>query len=56
MKAPHWPLEAWKTSMYGFDRKPVSAITPLGPVPDLFRQAWQRVLDGDAPAYEELRT
>lgn len=56
LKAPHWPLEAWKTSMYGFDRKPVSAITPLGPVPDLFRQAWQRVLDGDAPAYEELRT
>ena len=29
---------------------------PRLPVPDLFAHAWQRVQDGDAPAYEKLTT
>ncbi|WP_424187136.1 hypothetical protein ACOBQX_04705 [Actinokineospora sp. G85] len=56
LSAPHLPLERWKAPMFGFTARPGRVITPLGPVADLFTLAWQRVLDGDAPAYEELKT
>ncbi|MBB5907332.1 hypothetical protein [Actinoalloteichus hymeniacidonis] len=42
--------------MFGFDTTPDVVITAHEPVADLFARAWQRVLDGDAPAYEELET
>lgn len=48
------PLETWKGGLY-----PVhdgSAIFPDRPVVDLFRHAWQRVQEGDAPGFEQLQT
>ncbi|GAA1296660.1 hypothetical protein [Saccharothrix xinjiangensis] len=54
--APHLPLEAWKAPMFGFTTTPRGVVVPREPIADLFARAWQRVLDGDAPAYEELKT
>ncbi|EWC62242.1 hypothetical protein UO65_2421 [Actinokineospora spheciospongiae] len=54
--APHLPLETWKAPMFGITGKPDSAIVAREPAADLFTRAWRRVLDGDAPAYEELKT
>ncbi|MFI9814510.1 hypothetical protein [Saccharothrix variisporea] len=54
--SPHLPLESWKAPMFGFTTEPAGVIVPREPVADLFARAWRRVLDGDAPAYEELKT
>ncbi|MDU0292290.1 hypothetical protein [Saccharothrix longispora] len=54
--APHLPVESWKAPMFGFTTRPSWVVVPLEPVADLFARAWRRVLDGDAPAYEELKT
>ncbi|MFT7840367.1 hypothetical protein Q5530_29850 [Saccharothrix sp. BKS2] len=54
--APHLPLEAWKAPLFGFTSTPPGVIAPREPIADLFARAWRRVLDGDAPAYEELKT
>jgi hypothetical protein len=54
LKAPALPVELWKQGLYpvrGYAR-----AVPLVPVPELFTRAWERVLAGDAPAYEELTT
>ncbi|GAB3004836.1 hypothetical protein [Saccharothrix stipae] len=56
LSAPHLPLEVWKAPMFDHVADRPGAIVPLEPVADLFARAWQRVLDGDTPAYEELRT
>ena len=53
---PHLPLESWKAPMFGITDAVEGAIVPREPVGDLFARAWQRVVDGDTPAYEELRT
>ncbi|GAA0211109.1 hypothetical protein GCM10010492_06170 [Saccharothrix mutabilis subsp. mutabilis] len=54
--SPHVPLESWKAPMFGFTTQPAGVIVPREPVADLFARAWRRVLDGDTPAYEELKT
>ncbi|MFF3937225.1 hypothetical protein [Streptomyces phaeofaciens] len=54
LKSPALPVELWKQGLY-----PVhggSRAVPLVPVPELFTRAWDRVLAGDGPAYEELTT
>ncbi|MEU4768366.1 hypothetical protein AB0H12_34465 [Actinosynnema sp. NPDC023794] len=56
LAAPHLPLERWKAPMLEYVTGQPGVIVPLEPVADLFARAWQRVLDGDAPAYEELKT
>ncbi len=56
LSAPQLPLESWKAPMFEYVEGRPGAIVPLEPVADLFARAWQRVLDGDAPAYEELKT
>ncbi|WP_447007790.1 hypothetical protein ACRAKI_15540 [Saccharothrix isguenensis] len=56
LSAPHLPLEMWKAPMFEYTAGRPGAIVPLEPVADLFARAWRRVLDGDAPAYEELKT
>ncbi|WP_309110556.1 hypothetical protein [Saccharothrix sp.] len=56
LSKPHLPLESWKAPMFGFTAHPTGVVVPREPVADLFARAWQRVLDGDAPAYEELKT
>lgn len=61
LKTPHLPLETWKLSLFDIARDssgrpapPLSRILPLRPVHQLFAQAWQRVIDGDEPKYEEV--
>lgn len=56
LNRPHLPLESWKAPMYGIADSPWNVVLPREPVADLFARAWQRVLDGDTPAYEQLRT
>lgn len=61
LKAPHLPLETWKMPLFHLVRDeynraapPLPRILPLEPVHELFSRAWQRVLDGDEPKYEEV--
>ncbi|MYW00398.1 hypothetical protein [Streptomyces sp. SID3343] len=54
LKSPQLPVETWKDGLY--DRAYGSAVVPENPVPELFRRAWQRVQDGDAPGFEQLVT
>lgn len=53
MAAPLLPLEQWKLPMYGH-RLP-GLLVPAEPAADLYRRAWQRVLEGDGPRFEELK-
>jgi hypothetical protein len=52
-KGPALPVEAWKKPLLStcFD-----LLLPQGTVEGAFREAWQRVEDGDAPGYEALTT
>ncbi|MFJ5306976.1 DNA-binding protein [Streptomyces sp. NPDC088350] len=55
---PHVPLERWKLPLFDIvdgDRASLGVIVPTEPVADLYRRAWQRVRDGDAPRFEELK-
>ncbi|CAL9642767.1 hypothetical protein [Streptomyces sp. enrichment culture] len=54
LKGSALPVEIWKEGLYPIHERMRTA--PMSPVPDLFARAWQRVRDGDAPAYEELTT
>jgi hypothetical protein len=57
LRAPDLPVEQWKSSLYGprlDSAPPPSTVMVLTPVPELFRVAWQRVLDGDAPTFQSL--
>ncbi|MGW3936983.1 hypothetical protein [Streptomyces phaeochromogenes] len=54
LKSPALPVETWKEGLYPVPDR--SRAVPRLPVPDLFARAWQRVQDGDAPAYEKLTT
>jgi hypothetical protein len=57
LKDTHLPIEEWKKPMFRFrEARPMGPLVPLEPVAALFRRAWQRVLDDDAPGYEELKT
>ncbi|MET9661654.1 DNA-binding protein [Streptomyces sp. NPDC006510] len=59
LKAPHAPLERWKLPLVGDlvakANTPLDVIAPTEPAADLYRRAWQRVRDGDAPRFEELK-
>lgn len=57
LKKPHAALEEWKLPLFGIQgRAPATVVCPLGTVEELFRVAWQRVVDGDVPAYEDAAT
>ncbi|MEW2390839.1 hypothetical protein AB0933_21030 [Streptomyces venezuelae] len=52
--APLLPVESWKKPLLpepGFRFE-----VPGCPVPELYARAWQRVVDGDVPGYEEFET
>ncbi|MEV2189853.1 DNA-binding protein [Streptomyces phaeochromogenes] len=54
---PYVPLERWKVPMYDLlhgEEAVLGVVVPTGPVADLYRAAWQRVLDGDEPRLEQL--
>ncbi|MCZ4125638.1 hypothetical protein [Streptomyces sp. H39-S7] len=53
-KSPALPVETWKEGLYPLSDY-VRALPRL-PVPALFALAWERVKNGDAPAFEELTT
>ncbi|QDY81428.1 DNA-binding protein [Streptomyces qinzhouensis] len=56
--APRIPLERWKLPLFDMvhgEHSSFGVIVPTEPVADLYRRAWQRVLDGDAPRFEELK-
>ncbi|UUU36065.1 DNA-binding protein [Streptomyces sp. CA-210063] len=58
-KAPRLPLEQWKLPLFSdlmSDEHPtLGVIVPTEPAAELYRRAWQRVQDGDAPRFEELK-
>ncbi|MFD7256482.1 DNA-binding protein [Streptomyces sp. NPDC059874] len=53
MASPVLPVEQWKLPMY--DGRVVGPLVPGEPVADLYRRAWQRVREGDAPRFEQLQ-
>ena len=61
LKAPWLPIETWKLAhLTELDLKlrepcPVGGPMVLRPFEELFAAAWQRVLDGDEPRYEEAK-
>ncbi|WP_329369656.1 hypothetical protein OG896_27720 [Streptomyces sp. NBC_00669] len=55
LAAPALPLESWKQELLPAGQLDLAAQPiPELPVPELFRRAWQRVLDGDPPAFEKF--
>jgi hypothetical protein len=53
---PHLPLERWKLPLYDLldgETPVLGVVVPSRPVPGLYREAWRRVQDGDAPQPEE---
>jgi hypothetical protein len=61
LKAPWLPIETWKLAhlveldLDAGELCPAGGPMVLRPFEDLFAAAWQRVLDGDAPRYEEVK-
>lgn len=61
LKAPWLPIETWKLAhlveldLDPRDLCPAGGPLVLRPFEDLFAAAWQRVLDGDVPRYEEVK-
>jgi hypothetical protein len=61
LKGSYTPVETWKLPLYGGQRRKAALILPPGPLLPLtsmagiYAAAWQRVVDGDAPRYEEVR-
>ncbi|WP_345620916.1 DNA-binding protein [Streptomyces ziwulingensis] len=56
--APRVPLERWKLPLFGLsddEDTPFGVIVPVEPAAELYRAAWRRVREGDAPRFEELK-
>ncbi|WP_031049498.1 hypothetical protein [Streptomyces sp. NRRL F-5650] len=57
LPTPHLPLERWKLPMYDLregEAPVLGVVVPTRPVAVLYREAWQRVQEGDGPSLEEL--
>ncbi|MEV6396749.1 hypothetical protein AB0M39_18505 [Streptomyces sp. NPDC051907] len=52
-KSPRLPAESWKTSILPWDLH--GFVVPDRPVADLYAAAWRRVVEGDAPGFEEFK-
>ncbi|MFO0960355.1 MAG: hypothetical protein U0800_23455 [Isosphaeraceae bacterium] len=61
LKAPWLPIERWKLAhlvdldVGPADPCPAGGPLVLRPFEDLFAAAWQRVVDGDEPGYEQVK-
>ncbi|MCA9063062.1 MAG: hypothetical protein KDA96_08385 [Planctomycetaceae bacterium] len=62
LKTPHLPLETWKLPLLQLKRDSYNRATPplpriiaLQPLHELFDHAWNRILAGDEPGYEEVQ-
>ncbi|MCX5195222.1 DNA-binding protein [Streptomyces sp. NBC_00249] len=57
--SPVLPVELWKLPMYalapGGGGPVLGVLVPAEPAADLYRRAWGRVREGDAPRFEELK-
>ncbi|MDQ0988707.1 DNA-binding protein [Streptomyces sp. V2I9] len=54
---PHIPLERWKLPLHPLldgENTPLGVVVPTEPAADLYRRAWQRVVDGDGPRFEKI--
>ncbi|GAA0685576.1 DNA-binding protein [Kitasatospora atroaurantiaca] len=54
-RSPHLPLETWKLPLLGGGSTALGVLLPAEPAAELYRRAWQRLLDGDLPRFEELK-
>lgn len=54
-RSPHLPLETWKLPLVGGGSTALGVLLPAEPAAALYRRAWQRLLDGDLPRFEELK-
>ncbi|MFI2210759.1 hypothetical protein [Streptomyces sp. NPDC020141] len=52
-RTPRLPLESWKTAL--LPESGGGFAIPDRPVAELFAAAWQRVVEGEAPGFEEFR-
>ncbi|WP_052744538.1 hypothetical protein [Streptomyces odonnellii] len=52
-QTPRLPSESWKTDLLPWNRP--GFVVPDRPVPGLYEAAWQRVVAGDAPGFEEFQ-
>ncbi|MGW4199551.1 hypothetical protein [Streptomyces sp. NPDC004726] len=52
-KAPRLPVESWKVPLLPWGTQ--GFVTPDRPVAELFEAAWERVVNGDAPGFEEFK-
>ncbi|MFD7284367.1 hypothetical protein [Streptomyces sp. NPDC059863] len=52
-QAPRLPMESWKTAL--LPRGLPLYLVPDRPVPELYRAAWRRIVDGDTPGFEEFQ-
>ncbi|MEU9800337.1 DNA-binding protein [Streptomyces sp. NPDC051000] len=58
LSSPTLPVELWKLPLYGTaaGRNAVlGVLVPTDPAAELYRRAWERVREGDAPRFEELK-
>ncbi|GAA3456274.1 hypothetical protein [Dactylosporangium matsuzakiense] len=58
-KAPALPVERWKLPLIlggGEHGTALGAVVPIAPAPALFGLAWDRIVAGDTPRFEELQT
>ncbi|WP_106400167.1 DNA-binding protein [Actinocorallia populi] len=58
LKTPCLPLEEWKLSLYGVpagaQRPSLGVVVPFEPAADLYRRAWQRIVEDDVPRFAAL--
>ncbi|MFC5644851.1 DNA-binding protein [Kitasatospora cinereorecta] len=55
-RSPYLPLETWKLPLLlGGGSTALGVQLPAEPPAGLYRRAWQRLLDGDLPRFEELK-
>ncbi|KOT94645.1 DNA-binding protein [Streptomyces sp. NRRL F-4711] len=57
LPTPHLPLERWKLPMYDLlegEAPVLGVVVPTRPVAVLYREAWQRVQEGDGPRLEDM--
>ncbi|WP_106400168.1 DNA-binding protein [Actinocorallia populi] len=59
LRAPHLPQEEWKLPLYdlvgGAEPKALlGVLVPAEPVADLYRRAWQRIVEDDVPRFANL--
>ncbi|WP_202918271.1 DNA-binding protein [Streptomyces cavernae] len=58
LSSPRLPLEQWKLPLYDLtsgEHALLGVVVPGEPAAELYRRTWQRIEDGDAPRFEELK-